>query len=129
MKISRTKDLAPLREAAKLKIDADAESYRLNFITPGNGQAMAYQQKFTEASAFLLDPTLTELEVPHVFAEVGITASSAYQVAQVIVNLQLMWQHVSATIERQRMAAKTAVDLANTPAAITSASMVTWSNV
>lgn len=118
MRLSLTKDLTPLREAAKIRIDQDAETFRLRFITPGAGQAMAYQEKYEEAVALILDPAIAEEEAPHIFAEVGITGATAEEVAMIVVGMRIMWRGISADIEHKRLAAKAAIDQAQSPAAI-----------
>lgn len=126
MKVSLGKDLAPVKSEAKKAIDASAEEYRLNFITPGAGQAMTYQEKYNEAVAFLGDPTLQPHEVPHIYSEVGVTGATPFQVAQVVVNMRDIWKQISARIDGARIAAKDAVDAAGNPADLASASQVDW---
>jgi len=115
-----TKNMPALREAAKQRIDAEAEAARLVYITPGAGQAMAYQEKYEEAVALILDPSLTTIDVPHIFAEVGLTGETAEEVATVIVGMRTTWKFVSADIERTRLALKAAVDAAANPAELQS---------
>jgi len=118
MRLSLTKNMPALRDAAKQRIDAEAEAARLAYITPGAGQAMAYQEKYEEAVAIILAPELGPLDVPHIFAEVGVTAGTPAEVASVIVGMRLTWKAVSADIERKRLAGKLAVDQAQCPADI-----------
>ncbi|RUX60157.1 hypothetical protein [Mesorhizobium sp. M7A.F.Ca.CA.002.12.1.1] len=124
-----SKNLTPLKAAAKLRIDTEAELTRGQFITQGSGQAMAYQQKYLEAVAFLADETIADEEIPAIVGEVGITAPTKYEVAQVVVNMQAMWRQLSARIESLRLGAKTAVDLAPNPGAIDQAATVDWESV
>lgn len=120
--------LNDLRAAAKAAVDTAAEAYRLTYITGGAGQAMAYQQKLEEAKAYLADTSLTAAECPHVFAEVGLTGQTAWEVAQVVVNLHAIWQIKSADIERKRLAAKMAIDTAEAAEAISALATVDWDN-
>lgn len=106
--------MGPARDAAKLRIDAAAEAIRLRYITPGSGQAMAYLQKHKEAVAFLADEQIEEAEIPAIVAEVGITGTTKYEVAQVIVNMEAIWRQASAQIDSARLAAKNAVSAAAT---------------
>jgi hypothetical protein len=129
VRIVATVDLAPLRVAAKARIDSSAEAFRLNFITPGDGQAMAYREKYDEAVLYLTDDTVPDSAIPHIVEEVGVTASTKYQVAQVVVNMRDMWKPISGRIERIRLQAKEAADVAETPAQIEAASQVDWSEV
>ncbi|MBS1164142.1 MAG: hypothetical protein H6R00_167 [Proteobacteria bacterium] len=119
-------DIEALRSAAKVRVDIAAEAYRLIYITAGSGQAMAYTQKLNEARAYLADPSLTAGECPHIFAEVGITAETAATVAQVVDAMHATWQVKSAEIEHKRLAAKAAIDAAETAEAINAATEVGW---
>lgn len=121
-----TRDLAPLRAAAKAAIDAAAEAARLVYVTPGSAQAMVYEQKFAEAQAFLADPTLTAEAAPHLYSEVGITADTVAGVAGVIIAMRSAWLAKSAAIEAARLGAKAAVDAALAPAEIDAAAKVEW---
>ncbi|MBS1164567.1 MAG: hypothetical protein H6R00_592 [Proteobacteria bacterium] len=118
--------LENIRSAAKASVDAGAEAYRLTYITGGSGQAMAYQQKLEEAKAYLADLSLTTIECPHVFAEIGITGETAEAVAQVVVGMHAAWQVKSAEIERKRLAAKVAIDVGETAEAISAAAEIDW---
>ncbi|PIO98575.1 hypothetical protein [Pleomorphomonas carboxyditropha] len=119
-------NLENLRAAVKASVDAAAEAYRLTYITGGSGQAMAYQQKLEEAKAYLADPSLTAAECPHIFAEIGITGETADAVAQVVVAMHAAWQIKSAEIEHKRLAAKAAIDAAETIAAINLMAKMDW---
>ncbi|CAI9399037.1 hypothetical protein ANOBCDAF_00188 [Pleomorphomonas sp. T1.2MG-36] len=118
--------LEDLRGSAKAAVDASAEAYRLTYITPGAGQAMAYQQKLTEAKAYLADASLTAAECPHIFAEVGITGATAEAVARVVTEMHAAWQIKSAEIERLRLEAKAAIDAAESAEAISAAAVIVW---
>lgn len=121
-----SKNLAPLKAQAKAAIDESAEAIRGRYITQGSGQAMAYQQKYLEAVAYLTDESIADSEIPAIIGEVGITAPTKYQVAQVVVNMQAMWRQLSAHIESLRLGAKADVDAATNPAAIEQAASINW---
>lgn len=118
--------IVELKAAAKVTVDADAEAYRLTYITGGSGQAMAYTQKLDEARAYLANASLTATECSHIYAEVGITGETAEAVAQVVVGMHAAWQVKSAAIEHKRLTAKAAIDAAETAEAINSATIVAW---
>lgn len=118
--------LEDLRAAAKARVDTGAEGYRLTYITGGAGQAMAYTQKLDEARTYLADPSLTAAECPHIFAEIGITGDTAEAVAQVVVGMHAIWQVKSAEVEHKRLAAKAAIDAAETAEAISLAAEMNW---
>ena len=112
MLLKLKKNLTPLRDRAYVYIDTAVENARMKVVTPGSGQAMAYQQKYEDALLFLSNPGIDPGEVPHVYAEVGITAPTAAEVAQVVVNLRSLWRNVSAQLEHLRLAGKKGVELA-----------------
>lgn len=126
MKLTLSRDLTPLKIAAKAEIDAAAEAERLKHITDGAGQQMAYQQKYLEAKAYLDNPAIEESAIPHLVAEVGITGDTVAEVAGVVVYMRNQWLQLSAQIEQKRLAAKMAVDLAATPTQISLAKVVNW---
>lgn len=119
-------DLAILRLDAIRKIDRDAETYRLKFITAGDGQQMAYQQKLAEARAAIAVPPAPEVEIPHIVAEAALDGVSIAEKAAQIIAMFEQWQLVSAGIEAKRLGAKKAVAAAETAPAIRSAASVNW---
>lgn len=106
MKIQLTKVGQQRKLEACQAVDANAEQIRLQFVTPGAGQMLAYQEKVREAEAYLLDELAS---VPHLEAEVGITGESVYHVAQIVLGLRDYWKTVSAAIERTRLQAKASI--------------------
>jgi hypothetical protein len=129
-RVLATKTLAPLKAAAIRKIDIEAEQVRLRVLTPGAGQALVYEAKRREASEFKhahdtgQNPNVAQY--PLVQAEIGITAPTAIEVAQTILALAQQWSSFAGLIEAARLGAKRAVELATTPAAIETASTVSW---
>jgi hypothetical protein len=119
-------DLDALRAAAVLKVDRSAEAYRMQFITPGFGQVMAYQQKLEEARGKLANSSIANDRIPHIVAEAEADDMTATEKAQQIVDTFAAWQHISAGVEAKRMAAKKAIALAGTADAIAAAGNVTW---
>lgn len=119
-------DMAALREGACVLVDRAAEATRLRYITPGTGQAMAYQEKYDEAVALILDPSIAETEAPHIFAEVGVTGATAEEVASIVIGMRTVWRGISADIERRRLATKAEINQAQSPAEIDSI-LSTWS--
>ncbi|MFK0273632.1 hypothetical protein ACIQUG_08150 [Ensifer sp. NPDC090286] len=119
-------DLVALRADAIGKIDREAEKYRQNFITPGSGQVMAYQQKLAEARAAVAVPPAPEAEIPHIVAEAAIDGVTvATKAAEIIATFE-QWQTVSAGIEAKRLGAKKAVAEATTAEAIIAAAIVDY---
>lgn len=119
-------DLAVLRADAVRKIDRDAEAYRLKFITAGDGQQMAYQQKLAEARLAIATPEAAPAEIPHIFEEASVDGVTTAVKAQQVIDMFEEWRVVSAGIEAKRRYAKRATAEATTPEAITAAAYVNW---
>ncbi|OOG61996.1 hypothetical protein B0E45_31820 [Sinorhizobium sp. A49] len=119
-------DLCALKADAIARIDREAERYRLNFITGGSGQTMAYQQKLAESRAAIAGPPAHESEIAHIVAEAALDGVSvAAKAAEIIATFE-QWQIVSAGIEVKRLGAKKAVAAAETAAAVNAAAHVDW---
>jgi hypothetical protein len=132
--------VAPIAEAqtaAAAIVDNQAEQTRLQFITPGFGQMLVYQQKAFEAQAFMTayptdaaytaaNPAPTAAQYPLLFDEVGITAPDAWGVAQVIMTAQAQWLGLAAVIERMRLLAKQQIAAATTQQQISAAMNIPW---
>ncbi|UZD70819.1 hypothetical protein [Brucella sp. JSBI001] len=109
--------LATIKAGLKVEIDALAENERLKYITPGNGQAMTYQQKVTEAQAFKAATDPQPEAFPMLSSEVGITAPTIDEVADVVLAAYAQWQQIGAAIEAIRLGAKRDIDAAEDEAA------------
>ncbi|MGH6775889.1 hypothetical protein [Brucella tritici] len=101
----------------KQEIDASAEAERLKYITPGNGQAMTYQQKVDEARAFKAASDPQRSDYPVLSSEVGITAETLSEVADIVLAAFARWQQIGAMIESIRLGAKRDIDAAADEAA------------
>jgi hypothetical protein len=114
--------LAMVAEQAVRAVDHGAEAARAMHLTPGAGQAMAYQSKAAEAAALLVlladGGEIVAADYPHIAAEVGITADTLVGVAEVVAAMATAWATASAAIEATRLSAKAAVKAAATPAEI-----------
>ncbi|MCJ9720780.1 hypothetical protein MOV66_10175 [Agrobacterium sp. SHOUNA12C] len=106
--------LAVLKVQLKTSIDVQAEAARLNYITPGTGQAMTYQQKASEAAGFLAATNPVASDYPLLSAEVGITAADIAGVAQVVSAAYAQWQVIGAAIESVRLGTKAVIEAAAT---------------
>jgi hypothetical protein len=125
-------DLAEAKADARAKISDAAEAARLQFITPGSGKAMSYQEKKDQAIGFLADPLRgqeghAEEVYPLIYAEVGITDDEAEGVATVIVQRFEMFKQIEAVIGHTEALAQKAVREAGDVAAIDAVTAgLTW---
>jgi len=122
-------DLATEKATAILEIDASAESVRELFITASAGQAMVYQQKQTEAAAFVANPVIAENQTPHLTAEAAALGTTRAAVATSIMSTAAQWRQVSAQIEARRISAKEAVRSAGSVFAVRDAKALDWSDI
>ena len=137
MKLALAKDLAPLKTAAKQKIDAEAEAERARYLTPGSGQALEYKRTQEEADRWAADPDPAEADYPMLVAErdalIDSGADPAATLASVVTQVQAeaaQWiDQVGPAIKRLRRTHKMRVDAATTPAEIDMAATVDWSGV
>lgn len=129
------RDLATVKAELKVKIDVDAETSRLKYITPGAGQAMTYREKFDQAEAVdamgeQAANALTEQErvaqFPVLAASVGIEAQTLWECAQLVLTKYQEWAMLAYQIEALRLAGKAAVDAAQDVEAARAASVIAW---
>lgn len=103
-------DVAKARSLAVEQVDADAETERLKYITPGSGQAMVYREKREEANALkqaiAAGETIAAADYPHLAKEVGITATDLEAVADGVLAESASWKVISSEIEAVRLQAK-----------------------
>ncbi|MDH0366723.1 hypothetical protein [Brucella anthropi] len=109
--------LSAVKDALKAQIDALAETERLKYITPGNGQMLTYQQKVAEAQAFKAASDPQPSDYPILSSEVGITAETIGEVANIVLAAFAQWQKIGAMIESIRLGAKRDIDNAEDEAA------------
>lgn len=95
--------LAEARAGAVATINAAAGRARLAYITDIPGQEALYMLKQMEATEFLSAADPDPEDYPLVAAEVGITADTPYEVAQVYANLAAYYRHVAAQLEHARL--------------------------
>ena len=110
--------LSRLKADACLKIDIAAEAARMQFITPGEGQAWTYQRKEREAEAFIAASNPDAADYPVLAACIPGDGSDLATVAQTVLTARDAWLQVGAAIEGIRRAAKTQVEAAINAAAI-----------
>jgi len=115
-----------IREQARRHVDAQAESARQRFVTRGDAQQAVYMLKRDEALRFAADPAPEPSAYPMLSAEVGITAPTLAEVADVVATMAAQWIAVAAQIETLRLGAKAAITAAATPEAVWSAARVTF---
>ncbi|WP_264213215.1 hypothetical protein [Leisingera thetidis] len=94
---------------ARQEVIGITEATRRRYLTPITGQELTYDEKKHQAIAFLAaDPEPSEPgeDFTFIFGEVGITADTPYEVAQVVVNMAHTYKtSLGPMIERLRLLA------------------------
>lgn len=128
-RVTVRKDIVALRAAAIGRVNATAGTVRARFITAIPGQDMIYLEKAAEARRYLaaypapadepatLDPD-PELGYPFLIAEIGITAPSAWALAQVWVQGAALFRQLGSGIETIRLGSVAALEAAASPVEI-----------
>jgi hypothetical protein len=107
-----------VKARAVARINANASSLRGQYITVIPGQEMIYLAKEAEAVRYLAETPETLDGFPMLAAEVGITAPTAYELAQLWANMSALWRQVAAQIETARLTAIYAIEAAEDAAAV-----------
>jgi hypothetical protein len=124
--------LAQAKAKASAHVDATAEAARLLYVTGGSGQALTYDQKLTQAEAFLAlypsppSPAPAPSAWPLLASELGVTAPSLHGVASVIVATAAAWSSAAAEIETLRLGAKRAIEDATTVQEAWTLAAIAW---
>lgn len=120
--VPRETPIATLRARAIARAELLAEGARNAWITPSVAAAGIYLAKEAEARAWLAAGEPRDLaEYPMIAAEIGITAPTAWHLAQTWLGMAAVWRPVAAAIEAARLTAKAAIDAATTGAEIEAA--------
>ena len=105
-------DLVTEKEMAITSINELVGKARQKYITTAPGQEMIYIAKEAEAKAWLKDLLPDPAAYPLLSAEVGVTAPTTWELAQIWVNVAVYWRGIAAQIEGARMRAIVAIEQA-----------------
>jgi hypothetical protein len=131
-----TRALADLKTEYNKRVDADAETVRQHYITPGDGMALTYQEKFAQAQAVIamgrdaanaLSEAERRAQFPTLAASVGVEAQTLADVADLVVSRYAQFAQISYSIERARLSGKAAIQAATTADEVKAAyQAITW---
>ncbi len=107
--------LAEAKDSARQRLTASIRGARTAMITDLPGQDMIYLAKLTEAAAWTTAVDPDPADYPLLSAEVGITAPTADELAQLWLNMGQLWRAAAAQLEALRMSTGAAIDAAETP--------------
>lgn len=117
----RAAELQAARQAAIARVNAAAGAIRARFVTQIPAQEMLYLRKEAEARAWIADPAPDLADYPLLAAEIGVTAPTAAELAQIWLNLAQIWISVAAPLETARLSGVGALEGAATDEAIDTA--------
>ena len=115
-----------LKAALKIDIDRAAETERRKYLTPGEGQAMTYQEKAREVEAYRAASDQKESDYPFLMAGIGVNGSTLAEVVDTVEARRDLWVQMGSAIENRRELAKLAVDQAETEEDAKAAAIVDW---
>lgn len=110
--------LERVKARAVARVNDAASSLRGHYITVIPGQEMIYLAKEAEAVRYLSETPATLNGFPMLAAEVGITAPTAYELAQLWANMSALWRGIAAQIETARLGAIYQIETAPDAAAV-----------
>lgn len=113
----------PLKQRAVAHVNTRVGEMRAALITTLPGQEMLYLRKEDEARAYVAqtEEPATLVDFPLIAAEVGITAQTAWQLAQLWLAMSALWKSTAAQLEGLRMSTIGAIGAATTAAEIDAA--------
>jgi hypothetical protein len=115
------KNLNRFKSEALVFVMALIKRARERFITNLPGQDAIYQAKEAEAIAYINAENPVLSEFPLLSAEVGITANTAIDLANLWITMANQWRNTAAQLESIRMTANIAINSATTEAEIEAA--------
>lgn len=110
--------LDQVKTAARARVVAWAAAERTKYITVMPGQEMIYLAKEAEAVRFVADPAPDMADYPFLASEIGVTATTPYELAQVWLFMSQAWRGAAAQIEQARLAALAQIEAAVTIAEV-----------
>jgi hypothetical protein len=123
-------NLASARSEALTRIDAEAESCRAQFVTPGSGQAMSYLLKASQARAVLAGatqaPVLAGLVGVEINPATGAVCASLQEVAAVVAAQADAWEAIEGQIDALRRGGKLSVGGAPDVGAVDAVFPIAW---
>lgn len=119
-RITANKNVTLNRYEAETAIDAAADRVRARFATPGKHQI--YSDKRAEAARYVEHVQVGEepdmATFPYLSAEVGLTAATALDLAELWLWMDSVWKGAAAAIEQISLSAKAQVRLSQSQSAI-----------
>jgi hypothetical protein len=113
--------VAPVKATYMERIRQESSAVRLIYITDIVGQDMLYIVKREEAAAYVADPDPDLALYPLIAEEVGVTAPTAYEVAQVWLYMNAALKPIAGRLENIRLTATNAIASATTEAEVIAA--------
>ncbi|WP_428527174.1 hypothetical protein [Roseibium sp.] len=115
--------LAALKTEAKGRLIVLAETARGKWITPGDGKAMVYREKYAEAKAYQADATA---ECPMLSVEAAARGIPLADMVQIVLDASNGWVTAAAQIEALTVTANAAIEAAGSVEDLDAALGITW---
>lgn len=102
-----------MRRTAIQRVNRAVDAVRRRYITDIIGQDMLYMEKRHEAAAYLTANDPDPSNYPLLSAEIGITAPTLYEIAQIYLGLASIWVAMAAQLETVRLGAIATIETTN----------------
>lgn len=106
--------ISTLKQEAMKTLLRWVEQQRQAYVTPLPGQEMIYMAKEAEALRFISDADPDMTTYPFISQEIGITAGTAYEIAQLWAWMGHFWRETAASIEKVRLGVAAEIEAAET---------------
>lgn len=110
--------LPAIKADAVARVNDSAGKLRARYITTTPGQELIYLSKEAEAKRWLAATAPNISDYPFIQQEVGITANTPQELAQLWLNLSAAWRGIAALIEKTRLNAIKSIEAAPSAAAV-----------
>ena len=102
--------LPEIKSKALRFVGEECSKVRSLYITDISGQEMIYTMKRDEAVAYLNDSDPILSDYPLISAEIGVTATTAYEVAQTYINMSAIFTQALSALENIRLIAVSTIE-------------------
>lgn len=109
------KPLQQVQNKIRVSINQLVGEVRKAYVTDIPGQDMIYMRKEEEARRWLSEANPDIADYPFIAAEIGVTAETGDQLAQLWLNMAHQWATVAANLEKARLMTLAGVAISQTP--------------
>jgi hypothetical protein len=114
-KVKPQKPLKQVQDKLRFATNQLIGEVRKAYVTDIPGQDMIYMRKEEETRRWLSATNPDIADYPFIAAEIGVTADTPDQLAQIWLNMAYQWATVAASLERFRLTTLASVAVSQTP--------------